>query len=34
MTPFDVLQSGTVNVAKFFGIEDEAGTVAEGKRAD
>lgn len=34
MTPFQVLQSGTVNVAKFFGIEDEAGTVAEGKRAD
>ena len=34
MTPFEVLRSGTVNVARFFGIEDEAGTVAAGRRAD
>jgi hypothetical protein len=34
MTPFQVLQSGTVNVAKFLDNEDEAGTVSVGKRAD
>jgi imidazolonepropionase-like amidohydrolase len=34
MTPFEVLRSGTVNVARFFGIEQEAGTVAAGRRAD
>jgi hypothetical protein len=34
MTPYQVLRSGTVNVATFFGIEDEAGTVATGRRAD
>ncbi|HEX6362090.1 MAG TPA: amidohydrolase family protein [Albitalea sp.] len=34
MTPFQVLRTGTVNVAKFFGIEAEAGTVERGKRAD
>ncbi|MGH7448782.1 MAG: amidohydrolase family protein [Longimicrobiales bacterium] len=34
MTPWQVLRSGTVNVAKFFGIEDEAGTVRAGMRAD
>lgn len=34
MTPFQVLQSGTVNVARFYGIENETGTVAVGKRAD
>lgn len=34
MTPYEVLRSGTVNVASFFGIEDEAGTVAAGRRAD
>jgi imidazolonepropionase-like amidohydrolase len=34
MRPYDVLRSGTVNVAKFFGIENEAGTVTVGKRAD
>ena len=34
MTPYQVLRSGTVNVARFFGIEAEAGTVAVGKRAD
>ena len=34
MTRFQVLQSGTVNVAKFYKLENEAGTVAVGKRAD
>jgi imidazolonepropionase-like amidohydrolase len=34
MTRFQVLQSGTANVAKFYNIEQEAGTVAVGKRAD
>ena len=34
MTPYQVLRSGTVNVAKFFNIENEAGTIAVGKRAD
>jgi imidazolonepropionase-like amidohydrolase len=34
MTPYEVLRSGTANVAHFFGIEDEAGTVAVGRRAD
>lgn len=34
MTPYEVLQSGTVNVARFLGIEDEAGTVTVGRRAD
>lgn len=34
MTPYEVLRSGTVNVAQFLGIADEAGTVAAGMRAD
>ncbi|MGH7459683.1 MAG: amidohydrolase family protein, partial [Longimicrobiales bacterium] len=34
MTPFQVLQSGTINVAKYYRLEGEAGTVATGKRAD
>ena len=34
MTPYQVLRSGTVNVAKFFNIENESGTIAVGKRAD
>ena len=34
LTPFQVLQSGTVNVARFYNLEREAGTVAPGKRAD
>lgn len=34
MSPYEVLRTGNVNVAKFFGIEDEAGTVTAGKRAD
>jgi len=34
MTPYQVLRTGTVNVAKFFNIEHEAGTVVAGRRAD
>ncbi|HSL68830.1 MAG TPA: amidohydrolase family protein [Longimicrobiales bacterium] len=34
MTPYQVLQSGTANVARFYKLESEAGTVAVGKRAD
>lgn len=34
MTPYEVLRTGTVNVARFFGIEDEAGTIEAGRRAD
>jgi hypothetical protein len=33
-TPFAALQSGTLNPARYFGIEKIAGTVAAGKRAD
>lgn len=34
MTPYEVLRTGTVNVARFYGVEDEAGTVAVGRCAD
>ncbi len=34
LTPYEVLRTGTVNIARFFGTEDQAGTVAVGKRAD
>jgi imidazolonepropionase-like amidohydrolase len=34
MTPWQVLRSGTVNVAKFLGTEAQAGTVERGKQAD
>ena len=34
MTPYEVLRTGTVNVARFFEIEDRAGTVAVGRNAD
>ena len=34
LTPFQVLQSATVNPAKFLGEENEFGTVTVGKRAD
>ena len=33
-TPYQVLEMGTRNVARFFGAEEEFGTVAAGKRAD
>lgn len=34
MTPYAVLESGSVNVAKFYGIENEVGRIAVGQRAD
>ena len=34
MSPLQVLQSGTMAVARFFGVDDEMGTIAIGKRAD
>ena len=34
LTPFQALQTGTVNVGKYFGTESSTGTVAAGKRAD
>jgi imidazolonepropionase-like amidohydrolase len=33
-TPLEALQTATVNPARFFGIEDQAGTVETGKFAD
>jgi imidazolonepropionase-like amidohydrolase len=33
-TPFEVLQSGTRNVAEYFGTLKETGTIEPGKRAD
>ncbi len=34
MTPYEVLRTGTVIVANFLGIGDQAGTVAVGRNAD
>ncbi len=34
LSPYAALESGTRNVARFFGTEREAGTVEVGKRAD
>lgn len=34
LSPFEVLKTGTVNPARFFGQENEFGQVAEGMRAD
>jgi imidazolonepropionase-like amidohydrolase len=34
MTPYEVLRTGTVNVAQHLGISDEAGTVSVGNYAD
>jgi imidazolonepropionase-like amidohydrolase len=34
MTPYEVLASGTRNVAEYFGTLAETGTVEKGKRAD
>lgn len=34
LTPFDALASGSRNVARFIGEEDDFGTVSVGKRAD
>jgi imidazolonepropionase-like amidohydrolase len=33
-TPLEALQTATLNPARFFGIEDQAGTVEKGKFAD
>ncbi len=34
LTPYQALVTGTGNVARFFGVDDHAGAVAEGMRAD
>jgi imidazolonepropionase-like amidohydrolase len=34
LTPFQALQMGTVNVARYFGTPGSSGTVAAGKRGD
>jgi imidazolonepropionase-like amidohydrolase len=34
MTPVVALQTGTINPARYFGLEQTAGTVASGRRAD
>ena len=34
LTPYEALQAGTVNVARYFGALDRFGTVEEGKVAD
>ena len=33
-TPLEALQTATLNPARFFGMEDQLGTVAMGKMAD
>lgn len=34
MSPYEILESGTINVGKYFSNEDDFGTIAEGQRAD
>ncbi len=34
LTPFQALETGTRNVAAYFGTQQETGTIAKGKRAD
>jgi hypothetical protein len=34
MSPYEILESGTVNVGKYFAKQDAFGTVAPGQRAD
>jgi imidazolonepropionase-like amidohydrolase len=34
LTPWQVVEAGTVAVARYFGVEKDSGTVAVGKRAD
>jgi imidazolonepropionase-like amidohydrolase len=34
MTPYEVIQSGSVNVGAYFANEDNFGTITQGKRAD
>src|SRR5690606_34277287 len=34
MSPYEILRTGTVNVAEHMGTSDETGTIDVGKRAD
>jgi imidazolonepropionase-like amidohydrolase len=34
MTPFQIIQAGTINGARAIGIESQTGTIEGGKRAD
>jgi imidazolonepropionase-like amidohydrolase len=34
LTPYQALETGTRNVARFFGVDDRAGTITVGKQAD
>jgi imidazolonepropionase-like amidohydrolase len=34
MTPYEVLESGTLNVGRYFADKDRFGTIAAGQRAD
>ncbi len=34
LTPYQALETGTRNIARFLGVEDRAGTIAVGKQAD
>ena len=34
LTPFQALQTGTINIGKYFGTENATGTIAPGRRAD
>jgi imidazolonepropionase-like amidohydrolase len=34
LTPFQIYTTGSTNVAKYFGVEKQVGTVAKGMRAD
>jgi imidazolonepropionase-like amidohydrolase len=34
LTPYEALETGTRNIARYFGTERETGTVEQGKRAD
>jgi imidazolonepropionase-like amidohydrolase len=34
LTPYQALETGTRNIARYFGTERETGTVERGKRAD
>jgi imidazolonepropionase-like amidohydrolase len=34
LTPYQALASGTINVARHFGWQNESGSIEQGKRAD
>jgi len=34
LTPFQIYSTGSVNVARYFGVDKQVGTVAKGMRAD